>query len=74
MTTLPKAKSSRCLSVLRPFSLACRSYLAPLERLFRIVDVKMDAEKGYLQGRFDAIPYVTSSASTLRQLMKGEDE
>ena len=34
----------------------------------------MDAEKGYLQGRFDAVPFVVSSASTLRQLMKGGEE
>ena len=41
---------------------------------FRDFRDTMDAEKGYLQGRFDAIPFVTSSASTLRQLMKGGDE
>lgn len=41
---------------------------------FRDFRDTMDAEKGYIQGRFDAIPYVTSSASTLRQLMKGEEE
>lgn len=29
----------------------------------------MDAEKGYLQGRFDAVPYVDSSVSCLRQLL-----
>ena len=31
----------------------------------------MDAEKGYLQGRFDAIPYVDSSVSSLKQLLEG---
>ena len=41
---------------------------------FRDFRDTMDAEKGYLTGRFDAIPIVTSSASTLRQLMKGGDE
>ena len=41
---------------------------------FRDFRDTMDAEKGYIQGRFDAIPYVTSSASTLRQLMNGEEE
>ena len=28
----------------------------------------MDAEKGYLQGRFDAVPYVTSSVEEIRKL------
>ncbi len=28
----------------------------------------MDAEKGYLQGRFDAVPYVSSSVETIRKL------
>ncbi len=28
----------------------------------------MDAEKGYLQGRFDAIPYITSSIDEIRRL------
>ncbi len=41
---------------------------------FRDFRDTMDAEKGYLQGRFDAVPFVLSSASTLRQLMKGGDE
>ena len=31
----------------------------------------MDAEKGYLQGRFDAIPYVDSSVSSIKQLLEG---
>lgn len=31
----------------------------------------MDAEKGYLQGRFDAVPYVDSSVECLRQLLEG---
>ena len=29
----------------------------------------MDAEKGYLQGRFDAIPYIDSSAANLKKLL-----
>jgi AAA15 family ATPase/GTPase len=29
----------------------------------------MDAEKGYLQGRFDAIPYVDSSVANLKKLL-----
>ena len=41
---------------------------------FRDFRDTMDAEKGYLQGRFDAVPFVTSSATTLRQLMKGGEE
>ena len=28
----------------------------------------MDAEKGYLQGRFDAVPYVASSVETIKKL------
>ena len=31
----------------------------------------MDAEKGYLQGRFDAVPYVDSSVSSIKQLLEG---
>ena len=31
----------------------------------------MDATKGYLTGRFDAVPIITSSVSTLKQLLKG---
>jgi len=31
---------------------------------------KMDAEKGYLQGRFDAIPYVDNSQATLKKLLE----
>jgi uncharacterized protein len=30
----------------------------------------MDAEKGYLQGRFDAIPYIDNSQATLRKLLE----
>ncbi len=30
----------------------------------------MDAEKGYIQGRFDAVPYVDSSVSSLKQLLE----
>jgi len=33
----------------------------------------MDAEKGYIQGRFDAIPYVDSSVMNLKQLMEEDD-
>jgi len=32
----------------------------------------MDAEKGYIQGRFDAIPYVDSSVLNLKQLMEDD--
>ena len=32
----------------------------------------MDAEKGYLQGRFDAIPYVTSSSSVLKSVLNDD--
>ena len=32
----------------------------------------MDAEKAYIQGRFDAVPYVESSVSSLKSLLKGE--
>lgn len=31
----------------------------------------MDAEKGYIQGRFDAVPYVDSSVECIKQLLKG---
>lgn len=30
----------------------------------------MDAEKGYLQGRFDAVPYVTASVDEIRKLFR----
>lgn len=30
----------------------------------------MDAEKGYIQGRFDAVPYIDSSVSSIRQLLE----
>jgi AAA15 family ATPase/GTPase len=33
----------------------------------------MDAEKGYLQGRFDAIPLVDSSLTALRKLLGGSE-
>jgi AAA15 family ATPase/GTPase len=33
----------------------------------------MDAEKGYLQGRFDAIPIIDNSVSALRKLLKKAD-
>ena len=29
----------------------------------------LDAEKGYIQGRFDAVPYVDSSAQSIKQLL-----
>ena len=29
----------------------------------------MDAEKGYIQGRFDAVPFVDSSVGNLKKLM-----
>lgn len=29
----------------------------------------MDAEKGYLQGRFDAVPFIDSSVSSIKQLL-----
>jgi uncharacterized protein len=32
----------------------------------------MDAEKGYIQGRFDAVPYVDSSVETIKQLLEDE--
>ncbi|MGN0029081.1 MAG: ATP/GTP-binding protein [Marinilabiliaceae bacterium] len=43
--------------------------------LYSLYDFKdyrenMDAEKAYLQGRFDAVPYVESSVDCLRQLME----
>ena len=31
----------------------------------------MDAEKGYMQGRFDAVPYVDSSVDSIKQLLEG---
>ena len=31
----------------------------------------MDAEKGYLQGRFDAVPYVDSSVESIKQILEG---
>lgn len=30
----------------------------------------MDAEKGYIQGRFDAIPYIDSSVTNIKQLLE----
>ena len=30
----------------------------------------MDAEKGYIQGRFDAVPSVDSSVMNLKQLLE----
>ena len=30
----------------------------------------MDAEKGYIQGRFDAVPFVDSTAMSLKQLLE----
>lgn len=34
------------------------------------VTFDMDAEKGYLQGRFDAVPIVDTSVARLKQLME----
>ncbi len=31
----------------------------------------MDAEKGYIQGRFDAVPYVDSSVESIKQILEG---
>jgi len=31
----------------------------------------MDAEKGYIQGRFDAVPYIDSSVSSIKKLLEG---
>ena len=30
----------------------------------------MDAEKGYIQGRFDAVPYVDSSVDSIKHLLE----
>ena len=30
----------------------------------------MDAEKGYIQGRFDAVPFVDSTVMKLKQLLE----
>lgn len=45
--------------------------------LYSLFDYKdfrdsMDAEKGYLQGRFDAIPYIDTSIATLKELLYGK--
>ncbi len=44
-----------------------------LYSLFDFKDFRdtMDAEKGYLQGRFEAIPYIDDSISTLKELING---
>lgn len=44
-------------------------------KIYSLYDFKdfrenMDAEKGYIQGRFDAVPYVDSSVSSIKQLLK----
>lgn len=31
----------------------------------------MDAQKGYIQGRFDAVPYVDSSVESIKQILEG---
>lgn len=31
----------------------------------------MDAQKGYIQGRFDAVPYIDSSVENIKQLLNG---
>ncbi len=45
--------------------------------LYSLFDYKdfretMDAEKGYLQGRFDAVPYIDTSVTTLKSLIHGK--
>ncbi|NWJ51325.1 MAG: hypothetical protein HXX14_10705 [Bacteroidetes bacterium] len=45
--------------------------------LYSLFDYKdfrdtMDAEKGYLQGRFDAIPYTDTTLTTLKALIYGK--
>ena len=45
--------------------------------LYSLFDYKdfrdsMEAEKGYLQDRFDAIPYIDSSTATLKELIHGK--
>lgn len=45
--------------------------------LYSLFDYKdfretMDAEKGYLQGRFDAVPYIDTSLVTLKSLIHGK--
>lgn len=47
-----------------------------VSELYSLYDFKdfrenMDAEKGYLQGRFDAIPFIDISSSTLKSLLNG---
>jgi AAA15 family ATPase/GTPase len=44
-----------------------------LYSLFDFKDFRenMDAEKGYLQGRFDAVPFIDLSSSTLKSLLDG---
>ena len=47
-----------------------------ISELYSLYDFKdfrenMDAEKGYLQGRFDAIPFIDLSSSTLKSLLNG---
>lgn len=44
-----------------------------LYSLFDFKDFRetMDAEKGYLQGRFDAVPYVDDSIDSLKELIDG---
>jgi len=45
--------------------------------LYSLFDYKdfrenMDAEKGYLQGRFDAIPFIDETKSSLKEILDGE--
>ncbi len=49
----------------------CADGSSDLYSLFDYKDFRenMDAEKAYLQGRFDAIPYVDNSSSTLKSLI-----
>lgn len=46
-----------------------------MTKVYSLYDFKdfrenMDAEKGYIQGRFDAVPYVDSSVESIKELLK----
>lgn len=48
---------------------------AGVTRVYSLYDFKdfrenMDAEKGYIQGRFDAVPYVDSSVTNIKRLLE----
>ena len=51
------------------------NYSTDLHSLFDFKDFRdnMDVEKGYLQGRFDAIPFIDDSDYELKQLIDGEE-